>query len=109
MAAVGDAPVPLLHPNLAALYREKVATLASALQNAESRSEAAEALRGLVDAIVLVPAGNELRIELKGNLAAMLSAAQNAKRSPEGDLSQQIALVAGARNQRYLQLWSGAA
>jgi site-specific DNA recombinase len=91
-----DAPVPLLHPNLAALYREKVATLAAALQNAESRSEAAEALRGLVDAIVLVPAGNELRIELKGNLAAMLSAAQNAKRSPEGDLSLQIALVAGA-------------
>ena len=93
--ATADAPVPLLHPNLAALYREKVATLASALQNAESRSEAAEALRGLVDAIVLVPAGNELRIELKGNLAAMLSAAQNAKRSPEGDLSLQIALVAG--------------
>ena len=84
--ATADAPVPLLHPNLASLYREKVATLASALQNAESRSEAAEALRGLVDAIVLVPAGNELRIELKGNLAAMLSAAQSAKRSPEGDL-----------------------
>ena len=94
--ATADAPVPLLHPNLAALYREKVATLASALQNAESRSEAAEALRGFVDAIVLVPAGEELRVELKGNLAAMLSAAQNAKRSPEGDLSLQIALVAGA-------------
>ena len=93
--ATADAPVPLLHSNLAALYREKVSTLASALQNADSRSEAAEALRGLVDAIVLVPAGNELRIELKGNLAAMLSAAQNAKRSPEGDLSLQIALVAG--------------
>jgi hypothetical protein len=58
---------------------------------------------------VLVPAGNEPRIELKGNLAAMLSAAQNARRSPEGDLSLQIAMVAGARNQRYLQLWSGAA
>jgi chromosome segregation ATPase len=58
--ATADAPVPLLHPNLAALYREKVATLASVLQNAESRSEAAEALRGLMDAIVLVPAGNEL-------------------------------------------------
>jgi site-specific DNA recombinase len=94
--ATADAPVPLLHSNLAALYREKVSTLASALQNADSRSEAAEALRGLVDAIVLVPAGNELRIELKGNLAAMLSAAQNAKRSPDGDLSLQIALVAGA-------------
>jgi plasmid stabilization system protein ParE len=51
--ATADAPVPLLHPNLAALYREKVATLASALENAESRSEAAEALRDLVDAIIL--------------------------------------------------------
>ena len=57
--------MPLLHPNLAALYREKVATLASALQNAESRSEAAEALRGLVDAIVLVPAGNECAATIK--------------------------------------------
>jgi hypothetical protein len=81
--------------NLAALYREKVATLASALQNADSRSEAAEALRDLVDAIVLVPAGKELRIELKGNLAAMLSAAQNAKRSPEGDLSLQMRWLRG--------------
>ena len=62
-----------------------------------------------MDAIVLVPAGNELRIELKGNLAAMLSAAQNAKRSPEGDLSLQVVMVAGACNQRYLQLWRGAA
>ena len=107
--ATADAPVPLLHPNLAALYREKVATLASALQNAESRSEAAEAVRGLVDAIVLAPAGNELRIELKGNLAAMLSAAQNAKRSPEGDLSLQIALVAGARYPLDLEFCWGAA
>ena len=107
--SAADAPVPLLHPNLAALYREKVTSLAAALQHPDSRSEAGEALRGLVDAIVLVPAGSELRIELKGNLAAMLSAAQNAKRSPEGDLSLQIALVAGARNQHYLQLWRPAA
>ena len=35
--------------------------------------------------------------ELKGNLAAMLCAAQNAKRSPEtGDLSLQVQMVAGA-------------
>ena len=40
---------------------------------------------------------NELKIELKGNLAAMLGAAQNAKRSPEtGDLSLQVVMVAGA-------------
>ena len=55
--SAADAPVPLLHPNLAALYREKVTSLAAALQHPDSRSEAGEALRGLVDAIVLVPAG----------------------------------------------------
>jgi hypothetical protein len=73
------------------------------------------------------------RIELKGNLAAMLGAAhppscankrearygasavalaeaENAKRSPETrDLSLQIEMVAGARNQHYLQLWRPAA
>lgn len=70
-----DAPPPLLHPNLAVLYREKVTTLAAALEQPETRPEAADALRGLVDAIVLNPVENELRIELKGNLAAMLSAA----------------------------------
>ena len=57
-----------------------------------------------------MPDHGELKIELKGNLAAMLGAAQNAKRSPDtGDLLVQIKLVAGACNQRYLQLWSGAA
>ncbi len=96
MLRLADEPPPLLHPNLATLYREKVTALATALQRPESRPEAAEALRGLVDAIVLVPDGKSLRIELKGNLAAMLSAAENAKRSPEtGDLSLQIAVVAG--------------
>jgi site-specific DNA recombinase len=74
------------------------------------RTEAAEGIRGLMDAIVLVPAQGELQIELKGNLAAMLSAAENAKRSPEtGDLLLQVAMVAGARNQHYLQLWRPAA
>lgn len=47
-----------------------------------------------------------LRIELRGNLAAMLSAAQNATRSPEtGDLELPIAMVAGARNRCQLAEW----
>src|ERR671913_1349255 len=47
-----------------------------------------EALRRLIDAIVLSPAEDGLRIELKGNLAAMLGATVQSKRSPEtGDLS----------------------
>lgn len=150
-----DQAPPLLHPNMADLYREKVAGLAEALEHPDTRPEATETLRGLIDEITLIPVDGTLQIELKGNLAAMLGAAQNAKRSPEtGDLSLQtgvvagavrqraaeggeaagnemfkswprnptdtkgvtafpsplqIALVAGARNQRYLQLWSAAA
>ena len=79
------------------LYRQEVTTLAEALERSETRTEATEALRGLFDAIVLTPSHGALQIELKGNLAAMLSAAQNAKRSPEtGDLSLQVQMVAGA-------------
>ncbi len=71
--------------------------LSEALEHPDTRTEASEALRGLIDAIVLTQDHGELRIELKGNLAAMLGAAQNAKRSPEtGDLSLQVVMVAGA-------------
>jgi site-specific DNA recombinase len=101
--AAADASPPLLHPEMAGLYRQKVTTLAQALQHSETSTEATEALRGLVDAITLTPEHGVLRIELKWNLAAMLSAATNAKRSPEtGDLSLQDHMVAGARNLRYL-------
>jgi site-specific DNA recombinase len=93
-----DEPPPLLHPEMARIYRAKVTELARALQDPDSRSEATEALRGLVDAIVLTPdeAGEELQIELRGNLAAMLSATVQTKRSSESDdLSLQVSLVAG--------------
>jgi site-specific DNA recombinase len=107
---VADEPPPLLHPSMADLYRSKVAEFATALQREDTRVEASEMLRGLIDSIVLMPEKGQLRIELRGNLAAMLTAAQQTKRSPEtGDLLVPVQLVAGARNRRYLQLWSGAA
>jgi site-specific DNA recombinase len=88
---------PLLHPSMADLYRAKVESLASALQREDTRLEASEMLRGLIDSIVLVPDDGQLRIELRGNLAAMLTAAQQTKRSPEtGDLLVPVQMVAGA-------------
>jgi hypothetical protein len=105
-----DEAPPLLHPEMADLYRQKVTTLAQALERPETRVEATEALRGLVDAIILTPDEGALRIELRGNLAAMLSAATNAKRSPgTGDLSLQVEMVAGARNHLNLEFaWAAA-
>ena len=96
--AATEEPLPLLHPEMARIYRAKVTELANALQEPDGRCEATEALRGLVDAIVLTPdqAGEALQIELRGNLAAMLSATVQTKRSSESDdLSLQVSLIAG--------------
>ncbi len=90
---------------MADVYREKVGNLCRALESEESRTSAVEAIRALIEAIVLEPDGDRLNITLKGDLAGMLSATRDSKRSPEtGDLLVQIKLAAGACNQRYLQL-----
>jgi site-specific DNA recombinase len=87
----------LLHPRMSDVYREKVGSLCLALENEESRTGAANAIRALVEAIVLEPDDGRLKITLKGDLAGMLSAARDSKRSPDtGDLMVQIKLVAGA-------------
>ena len=58
----------------------------------------------------VAPQEGHLRIVLKGNLAGMLRLAQENKRPSEiDDLLDQVQVVAGASNQRYLQLWRGAA
>jgi len=87
----------LLHPRMADVYRAKVQNLCGALEREDSRTGAVEAIRGLVETILLEPDGERLKITLKGDLAGMLSAARNTKRSPDtGDLMVQIKLVAGA-------------
>ena len=94
-----DAPeMPeLLHARMADVYREKVGSLCSALAIEESRTGAVEAIRALIETILLEPDGDQLKITLKGDLAGMLSAARDSMRSPEtGDLSLQVVMVAGA-------------
>jgi len=105
-----DTP-PLLDPSMSDLYRQKVTHLYEALNGDErSLAGAREAIRGLIDEVSLEPLGDQLRIILKGNLAGMLRLAhQNKRPSETDDLVDQIMLVAGACNPRYLQLWSGAA
>jgi site-specific DNA recombinase len=90
-------PVPLLHPNLAVVYRERIARLCDSLNDDEGMPLAAEVLRTLIDQILLVPDGGKLAIVLRGDLAAMLS--HSADKQKPGSLSgaglSQVSLVAG--------------
>ena len=101
------APAPRLHPNIAEVYRRKVEELHEALK-AEDAGPARELVRGLVEAIVLMPEDARLRVEVRGELAAILrlSGLANAKAPAGGPelLAEQIKMVAGARNLRELTL-----
>jgi hypothetical protein len=84
LAAAPESRQPLLHPNLAEVYRQKVAALQAALATEASREEAFELIRSLIDKVVLVPEGEELRIEVHGELAGILTLCQNAKAPDRG-------------------------
>ena len=59
-------PIPLLHPNMAAIYRQRISALCESLGNEDRKVEAVEVLRTLVDQVTLVPEGNALAIVLRG-------------------------------------------
>ena len=97
------APAPLLHPAMAQRYRREVENLRNALDRQDGRGEAAEHLRGLIEKIVLTPekGRDDLRIDLHGDLAGILSIASRKRarpgKAPDDNLSgpNKIALVAG--------------
>jgi site-specific DNA recombinase len=95
------APSPVrLHPNLAQVYREKVANLHSALADPELRTEALDLIRGLIERVELYPAEDGFRIELVGEIANIvtLSAGAESVGSELGRAS--VKVVAGTRNHR---------
>ena len=74
-AADQPAPVVRLHPNAAAIYRAKVADLETSLSAPDIKLEASEALRALIDQVMLTPdtaSPDALRVELQGDLATIL-------------------------------------
>ena len=96
LAATADSDdVPVLHPGLAELYRRKVAELTDALSDEGRSSEAAEAIRALLQEIRLVPEGDGLAIELVGALAGILALGKGERPRPF-DQGRQTMLVAGA-------------
>ena len=82
--------LPAMHPNMAALFREKVTALAAALETEEGHTSARGILRGIVERIVVPVDPNEL-YRLEGNLGAMLEVAAGRPLPPLGtnsDVSQ---------------------
>ena len=107
-------PAPRLHPNLAELYRRKVEDLHAALSDPGVRTEAADILRGLIEAINVRPIEGGAEIELVGDIAQMVKVAESSvstskKAAPGGaavqaSFTSSAKVVAGARNHRQLTL-----
>ena len=110
-SAEAPPPRPRLTADAAAIYRAKVADLEASLTDAAIRTEAAEALRSLIEKVALTPEAGApagLAAELHGQLATILMLASK----PAGTSRRaggasgtsvpvgQLSVVAGARNRR---------
>ena len=89
-------PKPLVHPDMGRLYQQWVLDVRAALTDEARRSEGMDAIRSVVDQIVLTPENGKLAILINGDLAALLAAA-----GPAGT-AEQVSLVAGDRCRHYL-------
>lgn len=70
-------PPPLLHPAMAQHYHCQLDNLTKVLAEGDecNRLMAAEVIRSLIDEIVMTPADGELLIDMRGDLAAILTIA----------------------------------
>ncbi|WP_163268689.1 recombinase family protein [Chelativorans alearense] len=96
--AEADEPPPLLHPSMAELYRSRVQQLYDALQDEdeEKRTEAADIIRTLVEDIVLTPVDGKVEIDVRGDLAGILTLSVQTKNPAGRAGSSQVKMVAGA-------------
>ena len=108
--ANADEPPPLLHPNMATLYAQRIGQLYDHLQDEDGRARAAETFRSLVDQVTLVPDNGELALVLRGDLAAILRFTAGKKNldflaeaEALDNLLSPVSLVAGRRNRRSLR------
>jgi DNA invertase Pin-like site-specific DNA recombinase len=101
--ALPEPETTILHPGLADIYARKVADLAAALDQDDTRREAAEVLRGLIEKITLRPdadAQNGHVIEIYGELGAILAlcgdgGGTNANARSDATGVRQVTMVAG--------------
>jgi DNA invertase Pin-like site-specific DNA recombinase len=99
-----ESPLPAIHPNLAQLYRDKIARLEVELADPEIAAETKSVLRSLINTIKITPGtrrGN-VELELHGELASILAMAQGNRSKNGTPVSRiQVSVVAGACITRY--------
>jgi len=108
-ARLAQAPIDLpdIHPNIAEIYARKVARLAEALNHPDERIDAVDAIRGLIEKIILTPGTKRGQLEatLYGELGTILEwTAQNANTPGAFASGVLVSVVAGAGTQRFLRL-----
>lgn len=79
--AQAPADIPDVHQNVSNIYRKNVVRFTEALDDPDGGREAAEALRSLIDKIVLTPGKKrgEVHAELRGELMGILEFADAEK------------------------------
>jgi site-specific DNA recombinase len=94
--------MPDVHPNLADVYRAKIARLTDALAEPATAGEAAEHIRALVGNVMLSPGAKRGEVEavLNGELGAILTLVEQKTESLTPAVGVRLAVVAGARNHR---------
>ena len=95
-----EEPPPLLHPEMAGAYRAEIEKLHEALTGGADpeQRQAQEAIRALIEAIVLTPGGDQLQIDVRGDLAGILAISNRQKpfrQGPKGFAKSQVEMGAG--------------
>ncbi|UXT21138.1 recombinase family protein [Agrobacterium tumefaciens] len=96
--ATADEPPPLLHPAMAQQYRIRVQQLYETLRDdsEEKRVEAADVIRSLVEDIILTPVDGKVEIDVRGDLAGILTLSVERKNPAASAAGSQVKMVAGA-------------
>ena len=85
-ARLAKAPpsLPRIHPNITEIYRTKIQRLEDALARPDDAREAAEAMRALIEKIVLTPRAkrSEVKADLHGGLTTILALTSGQKPRP---------------------------
>ena len=88
----------LFNPNMAEVYRKRVADLHTAIVASDGDPDAFEAIRSSIERVVITPVAGKLTIDLHGQIAAILRLSTGKKGGNVlGSVFEQLVIVAGAR------------